>query len=238
MKCLLARFISFNSPLMTHVTRLLLFVVALLLISSCKKTTVSTPAPSPELAVDTVALAVMQVRQCSRLYVTEMQVHKLVTHVDEPRIKGKMLGMSVDMPARMGQRRVAIPIDVTIKAYVDLEQFTKEQVHVTDSTVFITLPDPKLVITASRIDNNGTRQFIDPLRSRFSDEEITQFAAQGTDSIEAHISQLDIESKAQASAARQLLPVLQNKAFRGKKVVVQFRKHFNNGELLQMIEKQ
>ena len=43
-------------------------------------------------AIDTVPVMVTQLKKCSRLYTTEIRVHKIITHNDEKSIKGSFLG--------------------------------------------------------------------------------------------------------------------------------------------------
>lgn len=189
-------------------------------------------------AADSMRRLVMTVRSSARLYVTEMQVHKLVTNTDEPVLKGLVLGMAVNMPARVGKRRVLIPLDVTIKAYIDMQQFDERNVERTDSTLIVTLPDPQVVITASKIDNKGTRQYVDWTRSRYTDAEITALAQQGEDSIARHMSHYGIEQEAQRSAANQLLPLLQQLGYKEGQVTVRFKKSFTDNDFITMTRKQ
>lgn len=179
-------------------------------------------------AVDTTALMVMRIQSCARLYTAEMQIHKLVTHTDEPRIKGKVLGMPIDLPARMGDRRIAIPIDVTLKAYIDFANFTANNIQRTDSTLIITLPDPHVTITSTRVDNQGTRQYVDALRSRYTDADIANFAQQGADSVTAHLSRYGLEERAKQSAARQLIPLFSNLGYTESQITLRFGRNYSD----------
>lgn len=180
----------------------------------------------------------MTVRSSARLYVTEMQVHKLVTNTDEPVLTGQVLGMPVNMPTRIGKRRVLIPLDVTIKAYIDLQHFDERNVERTDSTLIVTLPDPQVVITASKIDNKGIRQYVDMARSRYTDAEITALARQGEDSIARHMAHYGIEREAQRSAANQLLPLLQQMGYKEGQITVRFKKTFTDNDFVRMTRRQ
>ena len=220
------------------------------LLCACLSTTASTlwscqhgqkdqsmEADSAIVHTDTTALLVMQVKDCARLYTTEFVVRKIVTFTDNPTMKGKFLGFDVDMPTRLGDRKIAIPIDVTLKAYIDFAEFGPQNVERTDSSITVTLPDPHVVSTASKVDNEGTRQYIDGLRSRFTDSEVTALAHQGADSIWAHASRLGIEEQAMRSAATQLLPLLHRMGYKEKNVTIRFRKHFSDQDWVKMIEK-
>lgn len=179
-------------------------------------------AKATTVTTDTTALLVMRVRECARLYTSEMLVHKIVTHTDDPHLKGKVLGMSVDVPTRVGHRSIAIPIDVTLKAYIDFSSFSANNVQRTDSTLHITLPHPQVIVTGTRVDNPGTRQYVDALRSRYTDAEITNFAHQGADSITAHLSRFGLEEQARQSATRQLVPLLTQLGYKEPQITIRF----------------
>lgn len=204
----------------------------------CHKRDAQTNEVQAPTAADSVRRLVMTVRGSARLYVTEMQVHKLVTNTDEPVLTGQVLGMPVNMPTRIGKRRVLIPLDVTIKAYIDLQHFDERNVERTDSTLIVTLPDPQVVITASKIDNKGIRQYVDMARSRYTDVEITALARQGEDSIARHMAHYGIEREAQRSAANQLLPLLQQMGYKEGQVTVRFKKTFTDNDFVRMTRRQ
>ena len=69
-----------------------------------------------KVKIDTTATIVNQIVRCSRLYTTEYKIHKLVTHADTRRLEGKVLSVPVSLPLTVGDRKIAIPIDVTVKA--------------------------------------------------------------------------------------------------------------------------
>lgn len=191
-----------------------------------------------EIRVDTVKHIVMEVNQCARLYTSEYQIHKIVTHSDNPQVKGKVFGIPVNMKTRIGNRKVAIPINVTLKAYIDFAEFSEKNIERTDSTITVTLPDPHIIATGSKVDHKETRQFIDLTRSKFTDEEITNFSKQGADSIVSHASHFGIAEQAQRSAANHLIPIMKRMGYKEKNIIVRFRKDFTDSDLKSMIIKQ
>lgn len=226
-----------NKPLGS--ASLLLLLVVLLSLYGCKGKT-GTPAPSPTDSVTVrkpdKAQLVMEVARTSRLYTTEYQVHKIVTHSDNPTLEGQVLGMPFKMKTRWGDRKVAIPITVTLKAYVDFSQFSADQVKRTpDGHLEIILPDPTVIQTASRVDHSGTRQYIDATRSRYTDAEISDFARQGADSILSHSMQLDIVDQAERSAAQTLFPMLRRMGYKDGQVTISFRREVKQPGGLQII---
>lgn len=216
----------------------LIMVLMLLSGSGCRRTS------APLQRTDTVQAAqlpgtpriVMEVARTSRLYTAEYQIHKVVTHSDAPTLEGQVLGMPVKVATRVGDRKVAIPITVTLKAYIDFSTFSAAQVERgADSSIVITLPDPQVVATASRVDHNGTRQYIDLTRSRYSDAELADFARQGADSIMSHAGRLGIAAQARRNAAQILVPMLRRMGFDERRITIRFRKDYTDHELLQNI---
>ena len=86
------------------------------------------------------------------------------------------------------------------------------------------LPDPQIIVTASKIDHAAVRQYIDPLRSRFSDQEMMNFARQGEDSIISHMDKSAILTSAQTGAARVLLPMLHRMGYSEHNATISFRR--------------
>lgn len=159
-------------------------------------------------AVDTMAVMVMQVQRCSKLYTTEYRVHKVLTHDDKLEMKGKLAGHDYNIPVPLGKRKVAIPIDATVKAYIDFASFSSDNVQRDSTHIRITLPDPHIVLTSSRIDHNAIKQYVALTRRDFSDEELTSYERQGRDAIIREIATTDIMEQARVSAANTLRAVL------------------------------
>lgn len=203
---------------------------------ACKgdKTTETVIAPADITAdttayaapIDTMGEIVGRIQQQSKLYTTECHVRKVVLFTDETSLGGRLFDIAIP-----GQRKAAVPIDVTLKAYVDFSDFSAESVILRDSICIITLPDPKVVITSSRIDHEGTRQYVSKMRSKFSDAELSRLAAQGEDSIASHIAQYGLEERARTSCARTLVPILLHMGYTDNNVIVRFRKNFNDADL-------
>lgn len=177
--------------------------------------------------IDTVPEIVARVKQQSRLYTTEYKVHKVILYNDEATIGGKVIDISLP-----GHRKAAIPIDVTLKGYVDFSDFSASNVHINDSLCIITLPDPKVTITSSKVDHEAVRQYVSMTRSKFTDADISRLAAQGEDSIASHIASFGIEERSREACARTLVPMLTAMGFHDKNVIIRFRKSFSNSELL------
>ena len=178
-----------------------------------------------KVKIDTTTTIVNQIVRCSRLYTTEYKIHKLVTHADTRRLEGKILSVPVSLPLTVGDRKIAIPIDVTVKAYIDFSDFSAARIQRTEKGIVVTLPNPKVIVSSSKIDEKGIRQYIDLTRSRYSSAEVVAFAKQGEDSIVKHLDQTDILKSAERSAAQVLLPMLHRMGYDESQVVIRFDKN-------------
>ena len=185
---------------------------------------------------DTLPLLVTQIQKCSRLYTTEVRLHKIVTYDDVVRVRGRLFAKDYAMKLPLGDRKVAIPMDATLKAYIDFSNFSEQNVNRMGDRLTVTLPDPKVVLTDTKIDQDGVREFVGLTRSHFSDRELTLFEQQGRESIIQSIPQMDIIERARASAARQLVPIFTQMGFREENVTIVFRKDLNVNDLRRLLE--
>ena len=119
-----------RSLLLSIVTTVLLLAGIVPYTASCSRCGNGTDSVRSEQAIrtDTVARIVMEVNKQARLYTTEAVIHKLVTYSDAPSLEGQIVGIPVKVPTRVGDRKIAIPIDVTLKAYIDFAQFDSRNV--------------------------------------------------------------------------------------------------------------
>ena len=187
--------------------------------------------------IDTVPMLIMQIQKCSRLYTTEMKVHKIVTHDDVVKLQGKLLKQNIDIKLPMGERKVAIPIDATLKAYLDFSGFSERNIERTaDGKITILLPDPQVELTSSKVNQQEIRSFVGIVRSRFTDEEMTRYEQQGREAIIQSIPRLGIVDMAKASATRALVPVIMQMGFREEDITVGYRKEFKSFDISRFLE--
>lgn len=211
------------------------------MLTACGKITSHQEVVAVDEAVEAVADSVdlvLTVARTSRLYTAEYQVHKIVTHSDVKFLRTTLLGHTLDTRLSLGDRKIAIPIDVTLKAYVDFSDFNESQIERSDdgTKIHITLPDPKVVVTSSKIDHQSTKQYTDILRSDFTDEEMTDFTAQGVRAILKTVPQLGILESARQGAAQTLIPLIASMGYAESDIVVTFRKQFTVSDLPQIID--
>lgn len=209
-----------------------LIVFAALAVAGCSRK--QTPRQQPEY-VDTIPMLVMQVQKCSRLYTAEYKMHKIITHDDEIRMKGKFLNQDYNVALPMGSRKIAIPIDATVKAYIDLSSFSEKNVRRIGDKIDVTLPDPRIEMTSSRINHGEIRKYVALTRQNFSDKEMAGYEQQGRQAIINDIPQMGIMEMAKESAARVMVPFFVGMGFNEKDITISFRKDFSDNEIKKMI---
>ena len=172
---------------------------------------------------------VLRVSRQNRLYTAEYQVHKIVTHDDLLHLKGTILGFEYDQKFSLGDRKVAIPIDVTLKSYVDFSNFTERNVERSGDFIHI-------VITASKVDNKGIRQYTSLFRSNYTDAELTDFTRQGVESILEQVPQMGILTTARESAAQTLIPLLTEMGYDEEHIVITFRQGLDTSKVREIYD--
>lgn len=181
--------------------------------------------------IDTLPVMVMQIQKCSRLYTAEAHVHKIITHDDQLNLKGSFLKKDFNIHIPGSNRKVAIPMDATIKAYIDFQDFSAKNVSRKGDKIEIILPDPKLTLTSSKIGHQAVKQYVSLTRSNFSDAELSKLEQQGRESIIRDIPNLDLVEQAQLSAANTLIPMLKNMGFKEENIKISFRKKFTFNDI-------
>ena len=185
---------------------------------------------------DTIPSLVIQIQKCSRLYTTEYQIHKIITHNDVLRLKGNVLRKDIDIALPLGERKIAIPMDATLKAYIDFSDFTERNIERDGKHITILLPDPKVVMTSSKINQNDIREYVGLTRSRFSDQELANYERQGRQAILNTVPELGIIAMAQEDATRVLVPMLTALGYQEKDITIAFRKNLDIFQLIKKVE--
>lgn len=187
-------------------------------------------------AIDTIPTLITQVKKCSRLYTAEYKIHKIITHNDEVRAKGKILNHEYDVALPVGERKVAIPVDATIKAYIDFGDFSERNIKRNGRKMEILLPDPHVQLTASRINHGEIRKYVAMMRQDFSDAELANYEQQGRKAIINDIPRLDITDMAKESATKIIVPFFVGMGFNEEDITVTFRKDFTAKEIIRMVD--
>lgn len=210
----------------------LLLLLGFLSLTACRHGKTDTETA----AVDTVPLLVTQIQKCSRLYTAEAHIHKIVTHDDQLKLKGSILKNDFSIALPGGNRKVAIPMEATVKAYIDFAGFSAKNVKRQGEKIEIILPDPKVVLTGTKIDHGSVHQYVSLTRSNFSDEELSAYEQEGRKGIIADLPALDIMETARRSAAHTLVPMLTDMGFKAENITVSFRKKFTADDLRQLVQ--
>ena len=187
---------------------------------------------------DSVPQLVYRIQQCSRLYTTEYHIHKIITHEDVVRMKGNILNRDVNVPLPFGERRMAIPMDATLKAWIDLSDFSEKNIVREGRHISILLPDPQITLTSSKIQQKEVREYVGIMRSNFTDKEITSYQQQGRQAILESLDNDRFIREAQANAARVLVPLIVQMGYREEDISIVFRKDLDIDKLINInIEK-
>lgn len=195
-------------------------------LSSCSKQESAEP--------DTMQVIVTQVQQCSRLYTAEYQIHKIVTHDDVLRLQGQLTGERYDMELPMlGDRKIAIPMDATLKAYIDFDGFSEQNVQRQGNKITILLPDPKVQLTSSKIDHRNIKKYVALLRRDFTDAELTSYERQGREAIIKSVPAMGIVESARKNAARTLIPMIKQLGYAEQDITITFRQDLDTEAIIE-----
>lgn len=179
---------------------------------------------SPGRSNDTVPMLILQVQKCSKLYTAEYRVHKIITHDDALRLKGQLMSKQFNLKVPLADRKIAIPMDAKIKAYIDFSEFSEQNIERSGNQITIILPDPQVVMTSSKIDQQNVKQYVGLTRAHFSDEELANYQQQGREAILQSIPDMGIEETARANAAKVLVPMLAQLGYEEQNITIAFRK--------------
>ena len=199
------------------------------------------PQPAPATlaqGIDTVPMLITQVQKCSKLYTAEYRVHKIITHDDALRLKGQLMSKSFDLKMPLGDRKIAIPMDAKIKAYIDFSEFSEKNIERSGDKITIILPDPQIVMTSSKIDQKNVKQYVGLTRANFSDEELANYQQQGREAIIKSIPEMGITETAQANAAKVLVPMLKEMGYEEQNITIAFRKEIGQKNIRDFIIKE
>jgi len=186
-------------------------------------------------SVDTTQMMVLQIQQCSRLYTTQVQMRKIITLDDTKTLEASLFSHKFSFKMPGGNRKIAIPIDATAKAYIDFAEFSADNVRRHGGKLEITLPDPAIELTATRIDHEGIMKYVGLVRRDFSDEEMTSLQRRGRDTIVSELPHLKLDDVAKANATRVLVPMLTRMGYDEKDITITFRHDYTPEMLLRTI---
>ena len=214
---------------MKQILPFILFLAIISMGSSCSSEQTEEAEP---VVTDTLPSLIMQIQKTSRLYTTEYHIHKIVTHDDVVRLKGNFLSKDFDIPLPLGERKVAIPMDATLKAYIDFSDFSEKNIERHGDKITILLPDPKITLTSSKINQKEIKEYVGLTRSHFTDKELTNYEQQGRKSILDNVPNMGLIQTAQENAARVLVPMLTQMGYQEENITIAFRKNLSIQQLI------
>lgn len=127
---------------------LLLSIFSLLTVACTDKKSTEEPVAK---VIDTIPMLVTQVQQCSRLYTTEYRIHKIITHDDKMKLSGSFMKQDFSVTLPLGDRRIAIPMDATLKAYIDLSGFSDKTFNAKERNFSLPYPIQRLFLLQQRL---------------------------------------------------------------------------------------
>ncbi len=184
-------------------------------------------------AFDSIPMLVAQIQRCSRLYTTEYRIHKLVACESNREISGFGISFGLNV---FGDRKIIIPINATLKGYIDMNQVREHHIKRQGEKIIVTLPDPAVMLTSTEIDHDNIKEYVTGFRDDFTDQEMVRFEAQGRKAIISEIPELGIERTAREDAVRILVPIITQMGFREQDITIQFRSDYNPHDLIRRLE--
>ena len=98
------------------------------------------------------------------------------------------------------------------------------------------LPDPRIVLTSTRVNHDDIKEYVALLRHNFTDAELASYERQGRDAIIRDMASTDIIEQARSGAANALVPLLKQMGFKEENITISFRKQFAPNDILQLID--
>lgn len=173
--------------------------------------------------IDTVLMLKGSLNNCSKIYTTEWNIHKIVYFSDTI---STFLGIKFNS---FGDRKLIVPIDAKVKSYVDMEQVSEKDIYI-DSTGVITmiLPKPQIEITSTKIDWDAAKTYVSFYRSSFTEKEKSDLLYQGEKSIRDEVSKLNLDAMAKHTASRAITPLVKQLGFSDHKINIIFADKVKN----------
>jgi hypothetical protein len=210
--------------------RLFFCILSALLLFSCSN---SQGEQQAAMTIDTIPQLVTQIQKTSKLYTSEYRVHKIITHDDELQLKGSFMKQDFEITLPAGKRKVAIPIDATLKAYIDFDGFSEQNVQRQGNKINILLPDPKVQLTSSKIDHRNIKKYVALLRRDFTDAELTSYERQGREAIIKSVPAMGIVESARKNAARTLIPMIKQLGYAEQDITITFRQDLDTEAIIE-----
>lgn len=212
-----------------------IYILAILLSVACTGKDGQKAEQETIQKLDTIPTLITQMQKVSCLYTAEYHIHKIITHDDKLRLEGSFMKQDFSIGLPVGERRIAIPMDATVKTYVDMGAITKKNIRRQGDKITVTLPDPKIELTSTKIDHKEIRKYVALTRGNFTDEELANYEHQGRQAILKTIPDMNIMETARQSAANTLIPLFTSMGFKEENITITFRKQFSPYDITKLV---
>ncbi|MCQ2247107.1 MAG: DUF4230 domain-containing protein [Bacteroidaceae bacterium] len=212
----------------------IILIIAIFLLNHCQTEGRTRDGAGTELNDSArMPMLVHRIQKCSRLYSIAYKVHKIITHEDQKMFKLGSLKFNIPLT----DRHIAIPFNATVKAYVDMANFSEQNIQTTGKRIIITLPEPKIEVTDTYVDHEKTKTHVSWIRSNYTAEEQENFYRQGLVSITNNVMNAGILENARLSATRTLVPIITQMGYTEENIQIRFGKtEYNLDELPKLID--
>lgn len=172
----------------------------------------------------------------SRLYTAETTSHKTITYTSQNKFKVKIAGFEKDIKLPLTKTEATIPVNVTYKAFIDLDKITMKDIEIKgDTAIYITLPDPVIEQTAVSIDHENEQLKKQWLSKGLKYDEYQALIRKAKDEAWDELSednQAEIIETAKVSATDLIIPQLRSLGF--KTIKVDYRQEFTLQDLIRI----
>lgn len=179
------------------------------------------------------------VRMHSMLYTAEARSSKTLTYTSNNKLSFNFLGVSKDVNLPLSKTEATIPVTVTYKAGINLQQVDKGNIHVSQypddgrgGVVVIVLPDPVIVETAVQVDHENEKQTKQLLGKGLTYEKYQELVRQAKKEAWDDLSEEDIRGiveTAKVSATELIIPQLRALGF--DSITINYRQEMTLGEI-------
>lgn len=218
-----------------HTARIILLLLVLVLGFFAFKKCGHSQKEEPAAPIDTMRVLVRQIQDCSRLYTTEIDVKKLIVQSGKSSIDATVLGKKLKWDIPGTGRYVAIPLEATLKAYVDFSDFSEKNIKRKGDKLEVILPDPKIMLTQTKVNHEAIKKHEDWLSRNYTDEEMMELTAQGRSDIMDSIPKMNIIPTAKEGAAKVLVPLFEQVGFKAENITITFREEFKLDKIKRLI---
>ncbi len=157
-----------------------------------------------------------------RLYTVQYNIHKILTYEDVSMLEGTLFGEKISIPIP-GDRKIALPVDATIKAYVEFDDFTMDHVVIEGNQIVLQLKEPRLEMTSAVIDYDHEKEYLSWNRSKFSEAEKESLLRVGKKKILQEMRRSDVMDRSRKSAYAAISPILKAGGWDPEHITIRFR---------------